>query len=68
MPSFATRYLSSKEVLEFRDYAFRAFFEDNDNYFRMIIKKFGQEAMDYMKEMLGSRLKRKLLEENLDGC
>lgn len=63
-----TRYLSSKEVLEFRDYAFRAFFEDNDNYFRMIIKKFGQEAMDYMKEMLGSRLKRKLLEENLDGC
>lgn len=57
-----TRHLSSKQVLAFRDYAFNAFFKDNDRYFRQILDKFGQEAVDYIKEMLDSKLKRKLLE------
>lgn len=58
-----TKYLSAREVLEFRDYAFNAFFENNDKYFELIYKKFGQEPVNYIKDMLNGRLKRKLLED-----
>ena len=56
-----TEYLTSKEILAFRDYAFEAFFKDNDSYFNMIEKKFGQPAVDAINGMLEGKLKRKLL-------
>ncbi len=55
------KYLTPKEVLEFRDYAFNAFFEDNDRYFEMITDKFGQQYADSIKDMTTNRLRRKLL-------
>lgn len=57
-----TKYLTSKQVLAFRDYAFEAFFDRNDAYFDMIEKKFGTETLTRIKKMLGRKLKRKLLE------
>ncbi len=56
-----TKYLSAKEVLEFRDYAFNAFFKDNKNYFELLRNKFGQEPVNYIKKMTKNKLKRKLL-------
>ncbi len=53
--------LSPKEVLEFRDYAFNAFFEGNDRYFKTITDKFGQLVSDSIKDMTKNRLRRKLL-------
>lgn len=58
-----TKYLTSKEVLAFRDYAFNAFFENNDKYFSMMEEKFGIETVCQIKNMLGRKLKRKLLED-----
>jgi radical SAM superfamily enzyme YgiQ (UPF0313 family) len=55
------KYLSPREVLEFRDYAFNAFFEDNDNYFNMIRNKFGQQYVESIQNMTKNKLKRKLL-------
>lgn len=57
----ATKYLTSKEVLAFRDHAFNAFFENNDAYFENLRSKFGDEAVAVVKEMLGHKLKRRLL-------
>ncbi len=57
----ATRYLSSKEVLEFRDKAFDEFFKDNDAYFDNLRNKFGEEPVKLVKGMLGHKLKRRLL-------
>ena len=56
------KYLTPKEVLSFRDYAFNAFFENNDTYFEMIKKKFGQRYVDDIKNMLKNKLRRQLLE------
>lgn len=56
-----TKYLSAKEVLEFRDYAFNAFFKDNKNYLELLRNKFGQEPVNYIKKMTKNKLKRKLL-------
>lgn len=58
-----TKYLTSKEVLAFRDYAFQEFFRDNEKYFTMIEEKFGEDTVQRIKSMLGKKLKRKLLEE-----
>ncbi len=55
------RYLSPKEVLEFRDYAFHAFFENNNRYFNNIREKFGQQYVDSIKSMNKNRLRRQLL-------
>lgn len=56
-----TGYLSSAEVLGFRDYAFHAFFENNPRYFKMIERKFGHGPVEAIHSILKSRLKRKLL-------
>ena len=56
-----SKYLSPREVLEFRDYAFNAFFEGNDRYFDMIRIKFGQQYVDSIYNMTKNKLKRKLL-------
>ncbi len=58
-----TRYLSSKEVLAFRDYAFEAFFDNNERYFDLLRTKFGETAVQAVEAMLQKKLKRKLLEQ-----
>ena len=57
-----TKHLSGKEVLAFRDHAFQDYFEDNDRYFNMIEKEFGQEAVQDIKFMLKKSLRRKIFE------
>ncbi len=57
------KYLTPKEILAFRDYAFNAFFEGNDQYFDMIRRKFGQQYADNIREMTKNKLRRKLLED-----
>jgi anaerobic magnesium-protoporphyrin IX monomethyl ester cyclase len=55
-----TYHLTPKEVLEFRDYAFHACFE-NPRYLNMIKRKFGDEALRHIKEMTKVKLSRKIL-------
>lgn len=55
------KYLSPKEVLAFRDHAFNAFFENNEAYFDLISKKFGQQYVGVIKNMTKNKLRRKLL-------
>ncbi len=59
-----TKYLSPRQVLEYRDWAFNAFFKENDRYFMNMENKFGTEAVDDIKAMTRNKLRRKLLEEN----
>lgn len=56
-----TYSLSSKQVLEFRDYAFRTLFE-NPRFLNKIKNKFGQKAVDNINRMNNIKLKRKILE------
>jgi len=56
-----TNNLSAKEVLEFRDYFFDAYFK-NPRYLNMIEKKFGEKARKHIEEMTNFKLKRKLYE------
>lgn len=58
--SLPTKYLSAKQVLEFRDYAFDAYFK-NPRYLNMTEKKFGEKARKHIEEMTKIKLKRKLL-------
>lgn len=58
----ATKYLTSKEVLAFRDEAFDRFFENNDIWFCSTREKFGEEPVAIVKGMLEHKLKRRLLE------
>ncbi len=60
------KYLTPKEILAFRDYAFNAFFEGNDRYFDMIRQKFGQQYVDSIKDITKNKLRRKLLEDESD--
>lgn len=53
-----TKYLSSAEVLRFRDKAFEEYFS-NPKYIKMITEKFGQETADHIKEMLKIKICRK---------
>lgn len=57
---FPTEYLTAKEILAFRDYAFNEFF-NSDKYFSLIEEKFGPQAVNAIKEVLKGKLKRKLL-------
>lgn len=60
-----TKHLTPAQVLRYRDWAFCAFFEDNDAYFDNIRQKFGEEAAEEIRSMTKRKLKRKLLE--MDG-
>jgi anaerobic magnesium-protoporphyrin IX monomethyl ester cyclase len=53
-----TRYLSPAEVLRFRDNAFREYFT-NPGYLTMTKKKFGQEVVDHISDMLNNEIRRK---------
>ena len=58
-----TRYLTSDEVLKFRDNAFLEYFR-NPQYLEMILKKFGTVALDHIKRMTNNRLNRDYMGEN----
>jgi radical SAM superfamily enzyme YgiQ (UPF0313 family) len=53
-----TKYLSSSEILCFRDKAFQEYYA-NPKYLKMIKEKFGQEAVSHINEMLKYKVKRK---------
>ncbi len=58
-----TRFLPAKEVLQFRDDAFHAYFE-NRNYLNMLKEKFGDKVRCDVENMAKIQLKRKLFSEN----
>ncbi|MBI4180936.1 MAG: cobalamin B12-binding domain-containing protein [Chloroflexi bacterium] len=58
----ATKYLSSADVLRFRDRAFEEF-NNSPQYQEMIRQKFGEDTVEHIREMLKRKLHRKLLEE-----
>lgn len=58
----ATKHISSKEVLEFRDKAFIEFFSD-PAYQNRVMQKFGSPQMNDIKEMLKHRLVRDILND-----
>lgn len=58
-----SKYLSPKEILEFRDWAFNDFFDGNDAYFDLIRSKFGKKYVEEIRKMTKNKLRRKLLEE-----
>jgi anaerobic magnesium-protoporphyrin IX monomethyl ester cyclase len=56
----STEYLSSREVLQFRDDAFHRYFE-NPLYLKTLERTFGTHAKEAVCQMTKTRLKRKLL-------
>jgi len=58
----ATNHCSAKEVLEFRDQAWKKYFT-NESYLNKIKNKFGEQNMLNIKEMSKIDLKRKILEK-----
>jgi anaerobic magnesium-protoporphyrin IX monomethyl ester cyclase len=55
-----TKYLTSKEVLKFRDEAWKCYFT-NEKYLNLVERKFGKEQRDNVIEMSKIQLKRKIL-------
>jgi radical SAM superfamily enzyme YgiQ (UPF0313 family) len=55
-----TKYLSSAEVLQFRDSAWQTYFE-NSSYLNLVEKKFGSQERKNVEEMSTIKLKRKIL-------
>ena len=55
-----TKYLTSAEVLAFRDHAFHIYFE-NPKYLKMVENKFGLNIVKHINNMATTKLKRKLL-------
>ena len=56
-----TNYCSAKEVLEFRDNAWKKYFT-NTNFLKKIEKKFGIDSVNNIKQLSEVKLKRKILE------
>jgi len=56
----STEFLSSEEVLEFRDYFFDAYFT-NPGVLDRMLKKYGTDAYVNIKKMTSIKLKRKIL-------
>jgi hypothetical protein len=52
-----TKYLSSAEVLAFRDAAFQKYF-NAPSYLNMVRDKFGQETVDHIEQMTSHKLVR----------
>lgn len=53
----ATKYVTSKEIVKFRDQAFREYFE-GARYQNMVEKTFGSDARDFVNRILEHRLER----------
>lgn len=58
-----TKYMSSKEVLAFRDRAFRRYFSDRD-YLSSMEKRFGSTIAEHIAHMLDVPLERRLLHDD----
>jgi len=54
----STKYLSSSQVLRFRDKVFQEYYS-NPRYLKMIEEKFGPETVTHIKKMLKHEIKRK---------
>jgi len=54
-------YLTSEQILEFRDKAFEEYYRE-PKYLKMIEDKFGNEAVEHVNEMLKHKIHRDLLE------
>jgi hypothetical protein len=57
----STKYLTSAEVLRFRDNAFVEYASD-PTYIALVRRKFGEPAVDFINGLLKIKLRRKLLE------
>jgi len=57
-----TKYLTPKEVLQFRDNAFYSYYK-NENYLNSIEKKFGLKTRQHIEKMTSIPIRRKLFEE-----
>ena len=53
----ATKYVTAKEIVAFRDRAFREYYE-NPRYLNMLEKTFGRNARDFVGRILAHDLKR----------
>lgn len=62
-----TKYLSSEEVLAFRDKAFIEF-HSNPKYLALIEKKFGRKASQHVKGMLEHKIERHILSSSKKGA
>ena len=62
----ATKYLKSYEILQFRDNAFHEY-HSNPNFLKRIEKKFGQNAKENILSSLQIKLRRKIIEENIQN-
>ena len=60
-----TKHLTAAQVLEFRDSAFTTY-HTNPRFLSLIKQRFGDGPAQNIKDLTKIRLKRKLLEENLD--
>jgi radical SAM superfamily enzyme YgiQ (UPF0313 family) len=58
-----TKYLSSKEVLKFRDEAWQEYFE-NPKYLDLVEKRFGLQQRKNVEDMASISLKRRILENS----
>jgi anaerobic magnesium-protoporphyrin IX monomethyl ester cyclase len=56
----ATKYLTNKHILRFRDDAFNAYYK-NPRYVNMIISKFGSAVAEHIKDMTSHKINRKIL-------
>lgn len=55
-----TKHLTGAEVLKFRDEAWHTYFS-SPSYQKLVLEKFGQEALDNIKDQCKLKLKRKIL-------
>jgi radical SAM superfamily enzyme YgiQ (UPF0313 family) len=60
-----TKYLTAREVLRFRDEAFRKYYT-NPRYLEMVGRRFGPETVGHIREMTSHRLERDLVSGKLD--
>ena len=55
-----TKHISGRDVLRFRDKAFKEYYS-NPEYLEQILEKFGQEEVSHIEEMLKHKIKRKFV-------
>jgi radical SAM superfamily enzyme YgiQ (UPF0313 family) len=60
-----TRYVTAREVVQFRDRAFQRYYTD-ERYLNMVAGRFGPETVGHIKHMTSYRLERDLLMGKLD--
>jgi radical SAM superfamily enzyme YgiQ (UPF0313 family) len=60
-----TKYLTAREVLQFRDEAFQAYYR-GPRYLDMVHRRFGPPTVDHLRQMTSHRLERDLLTGQLE--